>query len=215
MGTAIVIADQINHAKVNFNIKTEVLGLALDDQFEGNEINGYPIICSPINIMKKFGKYDDVKIIYSLYRPDIIEERSKLLKSYKLPMNKFTNFIHPSVMLAKSVKIGLGNVILANTVVNANFSMGNFNTINSLCLLGHDSQIGDNNYIAGEVCLGSNVKIGNMNFIGLNSTIRNGLIIGDNNIIAMASNVVKNIDNRKILMGNPAQVKEKLNNLIR
>jgi len=214
-GTAIVIADQINVAKERFGIKIEVLGLALDDLSGGNEISGYPIICGTHDIMDKFGKYKDIKFIYSLYRPDLMEERTALLYSYDIPANKFTNFIHPSVMVSRSVKMGIGNVILANTIINSNFIMGNFNTINSLCLLGHDSQIGDNNYFAAATNLGSGVKIGNKNFFGLNSTIRNGLTIGDTCIIAMASNVVKDIEDRKIVLGNPAKEKEKLNNIIR
>lgn len=214
-GTAIVIAEQIIDAKERFGKHIEVLGLALDDLSGGNEINGFPIICTPGELMLKYGKYNDVKFIYSLYRPDVMEERTKLLYSYDIPLEKFTNFIHPTVMQSRSSKIGVGNVVLTNTVINPNFEMGNFNTINSLCLLGHDSKIGNNNYFAGEVCLGSGVKMGNKNFIGLNSTIRNGLHIGDNSIIAMAANVVKNIADKKIVMGNPAFEKEKLNNVIR
>lgn len=214
-GTAIVIAEQILNAKERYGMQIEVLGLALDDLSGGSEINGFPIVCPPDDLMSKYGKYNDVKFIYSLYRPDVMEERTKLLYSYDIPLEKFTNFIHPTVMQSRSSKIGVGNVVLTNTVINPNFEMGNFNTINSLCLLGHDSKIGNNNYFAGEVCLGSGVKMGNKNFIGLNSTIRNGLHIGDNSIIAMASNVVKNVENQKIVMGNPAFEKEKLNNVIR
>jgi sugar O-acyltransferase (sialic acid O-acetyltransferase NeuD family) len=214
-GTAIVIADQINDARVRFGVPIEVLGLALDDISGGPSISDYPIICGTREVMKKFGEAKDVKFIYSLYRPDLMEERSELLYSFKIPIEKFANFIHPSVMLARSVKVGIGNVILANTVINSNFEIGNFNTINSLCLLGHDSCIGNNNYIAAEVCLGSGVKIGNKNFIGLNATIRNGIQIGNNCIVAMASNIVNDVQDKSILMGNPAKEKDKLNNIIR
>ncbi len=214
-GTAIVIAEQIDDAINRFCAKYEVLGLALDDLSNGEIINGYPILCGTRELMSKYGEFEDVKFIYSLYRPDIMEERTELLHSYHIPYDKFTNFVHPTVMHARSVKMGIGNVILANTIINPNFVLGNFNTINSLCLLGHDSKMGNNNYFAAEVGLGSGVCLGDKNFIGLNSTIRNGLFIGDNNIIAMASNVVKNVENNQILMGNPAKEKEKLNNIIR
>lgn len=214
-GTAIVIADQIMDAKERFGQKIDVLGLALDDLSGGNTISGYPILCGIKEVMKKFGNDDDVKFLYSLYRPDVMPERTKLLYDLNIPLDKFTNFIHPSVLMAKSTKIGVGNVFLANVVVNCNVVLGNFNTVNSLTLLGHDIEVGDNNYFAGHVSVGSGLSIGNRNFVGLNSTIRNGITIGDNNIIAMASNVVKNIPNDKILIGNPAKEKEKLNNIIR
>lgn len=214
-GTAIVIADQIFDAHNRFGMDIEVLGLALDDRSGGDEINGYPILCGIHELYEKYGNYDDVYFIYSLYRPDVIHERTEILYSLSIPINKFINFIHPSVMLSKSARIGCGNVLLANVVVNCNVRMGNFNTVNSGTLLGHDIIIGNNNYFAGQVCVGSGLTIGNENFIGLNSSIRNGIAIGNENVVGMASNITKNVGDGNILYGNPAQIKPKLNHIIR
>jgi len=214
-GTAIVIADQIYDAKQRYGLDVEVLGLALDDHSNGDEISGYPIVCDIRDLKEKFCKYNDVKIIYSLYRPDVMEERTKILYELDIPAEKFANFIHPSVMIAKTVKIGYGNVCLANVVINCNAVLGNFNTINSMTLVGHDIIMGNNNYLAGHVSVGSGVKIGDKNFIGLNSTVRNGIIIGNTTIVGMASNVVKNLSDNCIVFGNPAKIQEKLNHIIR
>lgn len=214
-GTAIVIADQINDAHIRYGEEIEVLGLALDDLSGGDKISGYPILCGIKELYKKYGQYDDIEFIYSLYRPDVMQERTRILYELNIPSQKFCNFIHPSVMLAKSAKIGYGNVLLANVVVNCNAVLGNFNTVNSGTLLGHDICIGNNNYFAGQVCVGSGLSIGNENFIGLNTSIRNGIAIGNNNIIGMASNITKNVDDNKVLYGNPAVCKEKLNHIIR
>lgn len=214
-GTAIVIADQIYDAVQRFGYNAEVLGLALDDRSGGDEISGYPILCSIKDLYKEYGQYEDVKFIYSLYRPDVMAERTNLLYDLAIPNEKFTTFIHPTVMLAKSAKIGIGNVLLANVVVNCNAVVGNFNTVNSGVLLGHDITIGNNNYFAGQVCVGSGLNIGNENFFGLNTTIRNGVTIGNNNIFGMASNITKNVGSNEILYGNPAVAKQKLNHIIR
>ena len=144
-GTAIVVADQMWDAKQRFGMDIEVLGLALDDRSGGDEINGYPILCDIKDLYEKYGQYDDVKFIYQLYRPDVMRERTAILNNLNIPMEKFATFIHPSVMVAKSAKIGVGNVILANAVVNCNAIIGNFNTVNSGTLLGHDITIGNNN----------------------------------------------------------------------
>lgn len=214
-GTAIVIADQICDASKRFGEKIEVLGLALDDLSEGNEISGYPILCPIKKLNETYGKYEDVQFIYSLYRPDVMHERTQILYSLGIPIEKFANFIHPSVMLAKSATLGYGNVLLANVVVNCNAHIGNFNTVNSGTLLGHDIVIGNNNYFAGQVCVGSGLEIGNENFIGLNSSIRNGIHIGDMNIVGMSSNITKDISNNNVLYGNPAVIQPKLNHIIR
>lgn len=214
-GTAIVVADQMWDAKQRFGMDIEVLGLALDDRSGGDEINGYPILCDIKDLYEKYGKYEDVKFIYQLYRPDVMRERTAILNNLNIPMEKFTNFIHPSVMVAKSAKIGIGNVILANAVVNCNAIIGNFNTVNSGTLLGHDITIGNNNYFAGQVCVGSGLTIGNMNFIGLNTSIRNGITIGDGNIVGMSSNITKSVGDDNVLYGNPAVIKPQLNHIIR
>lgn len=214
-GTAIVIGDQVYDAQVRYGNKQEVIGLALDDRSGGDDVYGYPILCGIKELNDRYGKYEDVKFLYSLYRGDCMDERTEILYNLNIPLQKFTNFIHPSVMLARSAKIGTGNVLLANVVVNCNAVVGNFNTFNSGVLLGHDTTIGNNNYFAGQVCIGSGLKIGDRNFVGLNTTIRNGVEIGDSNIFGMASNVTKNVSSHNVLYGNPATVKPQLNHIIR
>lgn len=214
-GTAIVIADQIFDAHQRYGMDVEVLGLALDDHSGGDEISGYPILCDIKDVYAKYEKYEDVKFIYQLYRPDVMRERAQILYDLNIPTNKFCNFIHPSVMVARSAKMGFGNVLLANAIVNCNAVIGNFNTVNSGTLLGHDIIVGNNNYFAGQVCVGSGLSIGNENFIGLNTSIRNGIKIGDNNIVGMASNITKDVSDNNVLYGNPAIIKPQLNHIIR
>ena len=147
-------------------------------------------MCDIKDLYSKYGQYDDVKFIYSLYRPDVMRERTQILYDLNIPKEKFTNFIHPSVMLSKSAKLGIGNVLLANVVVNCN-------------------------YFAGQVCVGSGLTIGNENFIGLNTSIRNGITIGNNNIVGMSSNITKDVSDCNVLYGNPAIIKPQLNHIIR
>ena len=214
-GTAIVIADQIFDAHQRYGMDIEVLGLALDDHSGGDDISGYPILCDIKDAYAKYEKYEDVKFIYQLYRPDVMRERTQILYDLNIPVEKFCNFIHPSVMFARTAKIGYGNVLLANAVVNCNAVIGNFNTVNSGTLLGHDITIGNNNYFAGQVCVGSGLSIGNENFIGLNTSIRNGITIGNNNVVGMASNITKDVSDNNVLYGNPAVIKPQLNHIIR
>lgn len=204
-GTPIVIADQMFDAHKRFNMDIEVLGLALDDKTMGGEISGYPILCGIREAYDKYGKYDDVQFVYSLYRNDQIRERTAILKSLNIPTERFMNFIHPSAMVARSVKMGYGNVVLANCVINSNAILGNFNTFNSGTLIGHDITMGDNNFFAAQVTVGSLLSIGNMNFFGLNSSIKGGVHIGDGVLIGQMSNVTKDFEDDVVIFGNPAQ----------
>lgn len=204
-GTPIVIADQMYDAKKRFNMDIEVLGLALDDKTMGNEICGYPILCGINEVYEKYKNYEDVQFVFSLYRSDQIRERTAILNSLDIPKERFMNFIHPSAMVARSSKMGFGNIVLANCVINSNAILGNFNTFNSGTLIGHDITMGNNNFFAAQVTVGSLLSIGNMNFFGLNSSIKGGIHIGDGALVGQMSNVTKDLENDVVAFGNPAQ----------
>ena len=204
VGTAIVIADQIYDAHVRFGMDIEVIGLALDDHTMGNKISGYPIICGIREVYDKFKDDNDVKFIYSLYRSDQIRERCKILYDLNIPADKWYNFIHPSAYVARSAKMGYGNVVLANCVINSNTVIGNFNTLNSGTLLGHDIKVGNNNFFAAQVTVGSLLEIGDMNFIGLNSAIKQGTRLGEAILVGQASNVTRSFEHDETVFGNPA-----------
>lgn len=204
-GTPIVIADQMYDAKERFGMDIEVLGLALDDRTMGTEICGYPILCGIREVYDKYKNYEDVRFVFSLYRSDQIRERSAILYSLNIPHDRFMNFIHPSAMVARSAKLGYGNVVLANCVINSHATIGNFNTFNSGTLIGHDIMMGDNNFFAAQVTVGSLLTIGNMNFFGLNSSIKGSIHIGDGILVGQMSNVTKSVEDNVVVFGNPAQ----------
>lgn len=203
-GSAIVVAEQIYDAQLRGE-KVEMLGFAFDDESFGDKIAGFPILCKTYDVFEKFKDDNDVKFIFQLYRPDLMKERIDLLQSYGIPIERFGTFIHPSAIVSRSVKIGYGTVVLANCVVNSQSQLGNFCTLHSNVLIGHDTIVGDYNFIAAHNVIGSSTEIGAANFFGLNSSTNNYIKIGDFCFIAMASNVIKSIDNGMKVKGNPAK----------
>ena len=203
-GSAVAIAEQIYDTQSKIG-SVEFLGFAFDDESFGDEINGFPILSKTFDVYKKYQKYDEVKFIFQLYRPDLIKKRTELLHSYGIPKERFATFIHHSAYVARSAYVGYGSVISANAVVNANACIGNYTTIHSNVLIEHDTKVGDNNIIAGHTAVGSNSRIGNGNFIGLNTSVNNYINIGDYNFIGMASNVIKGLSDDEKVYGNPAK----------
>lgn len=206
-GTAIDIGEQIVNANEQFNEDVEFLGWAVDDDSLGLEINGYPVMCKPRELANKFD-YPDVKLIFSLYKIGKMEERANLLKSYGVKQSRFANFIHPLAYVAKSVTLGVGNVILSNACIFSNVRMGNYNIIYSNSFIGHDSQVGDNNFFATST-IGSKCIVGNGVFIGMNSTINEGLVLGEFATVGMESSVLHDVEARRVVFGNPARPLQK------
>ncbi|SEJ29115.1 sugar O-acyltransferase, sialic acid O-acetyltransferase NeuD family [Myroides marinus] len=203
-GSAIVVAEHIYDAQVK-GANVEMLGFAFDDESFGDEIAGFPILCKTYEVFEKYKNDSDVKFIFQLFRPDLMKERIELLLSYGIPLERFGSFIHPSAIVSRSAKIGYGTVVLANSVVNSQSILGNFCTLHSNVLIGHDTTIDDYTFIAAHNVIGSSTKIGKANFFGLNSSINNYITIGDYCFVAMASNVIKSIDNETKVKGNPAK----------
>lgn len=204
-GTAVVIAEQIYDAHARFGKDIEVIGFAFDDPAYKDGINGWPVLCGTREAYDMFKTDESVKFVFALYRSDVLKERIALRDSLNIPIERFLSFVHPTAYIAKSAQLGFGNIILANCAINNNVVMGNFNTMNTNSLIGHDTHIGNNNFIAAHTCIGSGLKIGNGNFTGLNCSMKNFVQMGDYNLIGMASNVVKDVTDGNVLIGNPAK----------
>ncbi|MBB4120077.1 sugar O-acyltransferase (sialic acid O-acetyltransferase NeuD family) [Mesonia hippocampi] len=203
-GSAIVVGEQICDANQK-GANVEFLGFAFDDESFGSEIAGFPVVSKTKEVFNKFKDYSDVKFIYQLYRPDLMRERIDLLNSYRIPLDRYATFIHPSVVISKNSKIGRGTAIMANSVINSNAIIGNHCTIHSNSLIGHDTLMGNYNFIAAHNVIGSNNVIGNANFLGLNSSFNNYIEIGDFCFVGMASNVIKSVNSDTKVYGNPAK----------
>lgn len=203
-GSAIVVGEQIYDASIK-GANVEFLGYAFDDNSNGPNINGFPILAGTKEVYSKYKNDSSVKFIFQLYRPDLMKERINLLNSYGIPENRFFTFIHPSCVVSPSAQIGVGTAIMANCVVNSNVVIKRHCTIHSNSLVGHDTSMADYNFIAAHNVIGSNNNIGQANFFGLNSSFNNYLTIGDNCFVGMASNVIKSIESDNKVMGNPAK----------
>jgi acetyltransferase-like isoleucine patch superfamily enzyme len=58
--------------------------------------------------------------------------------------------------------------------------------------------------VAGGVCVSGNVRVGQSCYLGSNSTIKDGVNVGDYCLIGMGSNVVRNVPENTVVVGNPA-----------
>lgn len=204
-GTAVVIAEQIYDAQHKYGMDIEVLGFAFDDLAYCEGINGWPVLCGTKEVYEKYKDDESVKFVYALYRSDLIRERISLRDSYGIPTDRFLSFVHPTTYIAKSAVLGNGNIILANCVINSNAQLGNLNTLQTGTLVGHDTKLGDSNFFAAYSCIGSNIKIGSGNFSGLNCCVKNFVQMGNYNLIGQCANVVKDVEDSIVLVGNPAK----------
>ncbi|MCD4724946.1 MAG: sialic acid O-acetyltransferase [Bacteroidales bacterium] len=197
VGSALNIAEQINNAFENFNHYQRVVGFCIDSFPVGSIINQIPVVCITSNISEYLGQNRQLKVIYNLFRPDVLKERYELFQKLNIPLSRLTNFIHPSAYVASSSVLGVGNVVMSNVSIQSNVRIQNFNIINSNVTIEHDTFFGNGNFIAANVAIGAKVNLGSHNFIGLNSSVREGVSL-DSVFVGMHSLVLTSYKNSTI-----------------
>lgn len=106
---------------------------------------------------------------------------------------QFASFIHHSVIIPDTVKLGVGNIIYPYCIIGPNSEIGNYNMITSYSFISHDCIIGSGNFFS-TAGLAGRVRVGNDNFFGIRSTIIPSVKIGNKNIIQAGMVVDKSIN---------------------
>jgi sugar O-acyltransferase (sialic acid O-acetyltransferase NeuD family) len=103
------------------------------------------------------------------------------------------NFVHNSVVISKSAKIGQGVNIYAGSIVDLNVTLADGVVLNNNVVVSHDSNVGCFSFLGPGVIACGNVNIGKRCFIGAGTVIKDGVDICDDVIIGSGTNIYKNI----------------------
>lgn len=118
----------------------------------------------------------------------------------------FPALVHPSAVLSRSAKIGIGTIVMPNAVVNADASLGDFVIVNTAAVVEHDCVLGRGAHVAPGTSLGGGVVVGCCALVGIGSAIRPGSLVGDYAVIGAGSTVIADIPSECIATGSPAQI---------
>lgn len=105
--------------------------------------------------------------------------------------------IAPGVIIAPGAQIGPDCIIEKYCVC-----LGN-------SFVGHDTRVKSFSHIATNAVVGAFVEVGRACHIGSNATIREKTIIGDFSLIGSGSVVLKHVEEKSIMVGNPARLLRK------
>ena len=160
----------------------------------------------------KVVKYNDLsEIPYSgLFFCSNKPSNKKFLYSFfsdKWSINEdgFTSIIHPSSVIASSVKYKGGVYIEPLSVISPYTEIGFGVSVNRHCSVGHHNILHDYCSIYPGTHLTGNVEIGRAATIGPGTTIFSGVKIGENTVIGGGSVVTRNIPHGVLAYGNPCK----------
>ncbi len=115
------------------------------------------------------------------------------------------NFIHPSVNL-ELVKLGVGNYIQDNVILQAEVSIGNNSSISSGSIISHETNIGNTVFIAPGCSLSGKINVEDGVFLGTGVSIVPRVTIGKWSIVGAGTVVTKNVPPYSVVVGNPGRV---------
>lgn len=116
------------------------------------------------------------------------------------------SLIHPNAVVAESVTVGAGTVVMAGAIINADTSLGRHVIINTGATVDHDCQIGNFVHIAPGANLAGDVKVLTGAFLGIGCAVVPGCQINQNVVIGAGACVTKSITEPGVtVVGVPAR----------
>jgi len=186
------------HAKVIIDIaksKDISIDAVFDDNLQLTEVSGYQVVHTLSKELLMRGTVlaiGDNKI------------RKKIAKKFK---GKFQNGIfHSSAVLAPTVIIGVGTVVMANASINVEVIIGNHCIINTGATVEHECRLGDFVHISPNAALAGDVIVGEGTHIGIGAMVIPGVKIGKWVTIGAGTVILEDIPDFAVVVGNPGKI---------
>ena len=96
--------------------------------------------------------------INAILRIDGNERRIKMVEDPKIPVDRWTTFIHPTAYVAPDVKLGAGCVVMHNVCIPPEVVLNKCCILLQACTVGHYTFIDEFIHIFAQVCLGADLQ---------------------------------------------------------
>lgn len=125
------------------------------------------------------------------------------LKEQRIPM---INAIHPTAVLAATVRTGEGVAVFANVAVNVDTVIGDNVILNTACTVDHDCNVGDHVHLGPGVHLCGEVAVGESTLLGVGAVAIPGIWIGAHVTVGAGAVVVNDLPDGVTACGVPARI---------
>jgi len=151
-------------------------------------------------------KHPDAFVLAVPGSPKGYLKRKAIIEGLSIEKSRFATIIHPSVVVAPDAIIGYNTLLMPHVVVSCTVRVGNHCIVLPNTVIAHDSIVNDYCCIGSNVSVSGSVSIGRECYIGSGVKIRESIQIGERTLVGLGSNVISDIENDAVAVGNPARV---------
>jgi sugar O-acyltransferase (sialic acid O-acetyltransferase NeuD family) len=171
-----------------------------DDGLEiGTKVCGLEVLGGAAELLKS----DFPQVVVAIGDSNVRRKIMDILRINK----SFPTIVDPSASIPLDGSlIGDGCLIAAGVFISVGVNIGNGVLINVGCTIGHDVQIGNYCTINPGARVSGTVKMGDSVFVGVGAVLNNNITIASGVKIGAGSVVIKSVDKKSTLFGNPARV---------
>lgn len=170
-----------------------VEGFVVDEKYITEQyIQGIQVV--PFEKCEIYYPQDKYEILIGVGYSKMNTIREEIFKKCKNKGYNISSYVHSTAKISDNVKLGEGNIILEDTLIQPFTKIGNGNLIWYKVAIGHDSLIGDFNTFTGMSSISGIVNVGNNCFIGNNATVKDKIKIANYTLIGAGTYINKDTD---------------------
>jgi UDP-perosamine 4-acetyltransferase len=202
------------HAKVvldilSFHDQYQVVGLtSANPEAVGKRVQGVPILGSD-DILPRLRAEGVSAAFIGVGSVGDCRLRRRLFELARDLGFQMSNAVHPHATVARTVRMGMGVVIMARAVLNPGVTLGDNVIVNTGAQLDHDCRVDNHVHIGPGANLSGGVHVGPCAHVGVGATIIQGIHVGAGAIVGAGTVVLRDVADNVTVFGVPARVIEK------
>ena len=180
----------------------DILGFIVDAQYgtPGRLVNGFPILGGMEWLSER---PEGTAAICAIGDPAV---RRRMVDAANRSGVPFCNAIHPSVIATRHVKLGVGVVLAAGSILTNNIAIDSHVHLNLDCTVGHDARIGACATVSPGVHISGGVTLGEGCSVGTGTNIIEKCVVGEWSVVGAGSTIVRDVPANSTVVGVPGRV---------
>ena len=186
-------------ADILLSIGERIAGFLDDDKPPGSVVLGLPVLGSHVWL--------DTNVARVALGIGDNATRARIADSCVTSGSELVSAVHPRAVIAPSVRVEAGAVIMALAVVNADAIIGRGAIVNTAAVVEHDSVVGRFAHISPGAVMGGACRVGAFAQLGIGAAMLPGTSIGESSIVGGGALVARHIPSYIVAVGLPARAR--------